>query len=46
MNKQRQSSNQTKNIIKENEKEYKIEYMTIEGWNIFENLYCKFIEEN
>lgn len=33
-------------IIKENEKEYKIEYMTMEGWNIFENLYCKFIEEN
>ena len=33
-------------IIKESEKEYRIEYMTMEGWNEFENFYDKFIYEN
>ena len=33
-------------IIKESEKEYRIEYMTMEGWNEFENFYDKFIDEN
>ena len=33
-------------IIKESEKEYRIEYMTIKGWNEFENFYDKFIDEN
>jgi hypothetical protein len=32
-------------VIKEDEKQFKIEYMTDEAWNDFENLYCKFIEE-
>ena len=32
-------------IIKENEKQFKIEYITNEAWNEFENLFCKFIEE-
>jgi hypothetical protein len=33
-------------VIKEDEKQFKIEYMTDEAWNDFENFYCKFIEEN
>jgi hypothetical protein len=33
-------------VIKENEKQYKIEYMTNTAWNEFENDYCAFIEEN
>ena len=33
-------------IIKESEKEYRIEYMTMAGWNEFENLYGQFIDEN
>lgn len=33
-------------VIKISEKEYKIEYMTMEGWNEFENLYFQFMEEN
>ena len=33
-------------VIKESENEYKIEYMTMAGWNEFENLYCQFIDEN
>lgn len=33
-------------VIKESEKEYKIEYMTMAGWNEFENLYCQFVDEN
>ena len=30
-------------VIKEDEKKYKIEYLTMTGWNEFENLYCQFI---
>ena len=33
-------------VIKENDKKFKIEYMTMAGWNEFENHYCKFIDEN
>ena len=33
-------------VIKLSEKEYKIEYMTMAGWNEFENLFCQFMEEN
>lgn len=33
-------------IIKEDEKKYRIEYMTNSGWDEFEKLYCKFIDEN
>ena len=33
-------------VIKEDDKKFKIEYMTMTGWNEFENLYCKFIDEN
>ena len=33
-------------VIKEDEKAYKIEYMTNEGWNQFEQLYCEFIDGN
>jgi hypothetical protein len=32
-------------VIKEDEKQFKIEYMTNDAWNEFENLICKFIEE-
>lgn len=32
-------------VIKESENEYKIQYMTNDGFNEFENLYCKFINE-
>jgi len=32
-------------IIKEGEKQFKIEYMTNSAWNEFEDNYCKFIEE-
>jgi hypothetical protein len=33
-------------VIKLSEKEYKIEYMTMAGWNEFENLFSRFMEEN
>ena len=33
-------------VIKEDEKQFKIEYMTDEAWNDFENFYCEFINEN
>ena len=33
-------------VIKESEKVYKIEYMTITAWNEFENFYDQFISEN
>ena len=33
-------------VIKESEKEYKIEHMTMEGWNEFENFYGQFMDEN
>lgn len=33
-------------IIKQDEKKYLIEYLTNEGWNKFENLYCQFVDEN
>jgi len=32
-------------VIKEDEKQYKIEYMTNTAWNDFENDYCNFIDE-
>ena len=32
-------------VIKESEAKYRIEYMTTEAWDEFENLYCKFINE-
>ena len=32
-------------VIKENENQYKIEYMTMTGWNEFENLFEKFMDE-
>lgn len=32
-------------IIKEGEKSYRIEYLTMAGWNEFENFYCEFIDE-
>lgn len=31
-------------VIKEDDKKFKIEYMTMAGWNEFENLYSKFLE--
>jgi len=33
-------------VIKEDENKFKIEYMTMRGWNEFENFYCDFIDEN
>jgi len=33
-------------VIKEDEKQYKIEYMTNAAWNEFENDYCNFLDEN
>ena len=30
-------------VIKEDENQYKIEYMTNTAWNEFENFYCQFI---
>ena len=33
-------------VIKLSEKEYRIEYITMEGWNEFENLFCQFMDEN
>ena len=33
-------------VIKQDEKKYLIEYLTNEGWNKFENLYCQFVDEN
>ena len=33
-------------VIKEDEKKFKIEYLTMTGWNEFENLYGQFIDEN
>jgi len=33
-------------VIKEGQKQYKIEYMTNAAWNEFENNYCQFIDEN
>ena len=33
-------------IIKQDEKKYLIEYLTNDGWNKFENLYCQNLEEN
>ena len=33
-------------VIKESEKEFKIEHMTMEGWNEFENFYGQFMDEN
>ncbi len=33
-------------VIKISEKEYKIEYMTMAGWNEFENLFHQFMDEN
>jgi hypothetical protein len=38
--------NQEARIIKQDEKKYLIEYLTNEGWNKFENLYCQFVDEN
>ena len=32
-------------VIKESDNSYKIEYMTKEGWNEFENNYCVFLDE-
>lgn len=32
-------------VIKEDDKKYKIEYLTNDGWNEFEELYSKFIDE-
>ena len=32
-------------VIKESENKYKIEYMTMAGWNEFENLFEKFMDE-
>lgn len=32
-------------IIKQEENKYLIEYLTNEGWNKFENLYIKFLED-
>ncbi len=32
-------------VIKEDENQYKIEYMTNTAWNEFENDYCDFIDE-
>ncbi len=32
-------------VIKEDEKQYRIEYMTNVAWNEFENDYCNFIDE-
>jgi hypothetical protein len=32
-------------VIKKGEKQYLIEYMTMDAWNEFENLYFKFINE-
>jgi hypothetical protein len=32
-------------VIKEDEKKYRIEYMSNSAWNEFENDYCNFIEE-
>jgi hypothetical protein len=32
-------------VIKEDEKKYRIEYLTTTGWNEFENLCCQFIDE-
>jgi hypothetical protein len=31
-------------IIKQDDNKYLIEYLTNEGWNKFENLYCQFVE--
>jgi hypothetical protein len=31
-------------IIKLSENEFKIEYLSLSGWNQFENLYCQLIE--
>ncbi|MFY7733751.1 MAG: hypothetical protein ACOVSR_09735 [Bacteroidia bacterium] len=31
-------------VIKESEKEYRVEYMTMEAWNEFENIYCESIK--
>ena len=33
-------------VIKEGEKKYRIEYLSTNGWNQFENLYCEYIDEN
>ncbi len=33
-------------VIKEDEKRYLIEYLTMTGWNEFESLYCQFVDEN
>jgi hypothetical protein len=33
-------------VIKEDDKKFKIEYMTMAAWNEFENHYCNFIDEN
>lgn len=33
-------------VIKDSEKSYKIEYMTMAAWNEFENFYDQFISEN
>jgi hypothetical protein len=33
-------------VIKEGEKKYRIEYMTMTGWNEFENLFSKFYDNN
>ena len=32
-------------VIKESDNSYKIEYMTKEGWNEFENNYCVFLDD-
>ena len=32
-------------VIKEDEKKYKIEYLTMSGWNEFESIYCQLISE-
>lgn len=31
-------------VIKESNDKYKIEYMTMTGWNEFENIYCQLID--
>lgn len=33
-------------VIKEDEKKYKIEYLTMQGWNEFEDLYSELLEVN
>jgi len=32
-------------VMKEDDKKYRIEYLTMGAWNDFENYYCQFIDE-